>query len=209
MRYVILILIGLLASFSASAVQYDVNADLFCKPTSEFKMYFTPEKREIVNSNNLRKIPNDAWFSNGAHIKFLGKVLDSNCIPVQNAVVEIWQNDADANNFRNAQSDYFNGSGRAVTNNIGEFLFLTVMPKTNHSEIAPTINVRVRHKEHGELMTKVYFPYHPKNASDTEFLSNVDKNIIMATQYIGDERVPDKIFIHDIVFDAMSTEDHY
>jgi protocatechuate 3,4-dioxygenase alpha subunit len=87
-----------------------------------------------------------------------GRVLDGAGAPVIDAMVEIWQADAEG-----GHRDGF-GWGRSGTDAVGRYAFVTVKPG---GEGAPFIAVLVFAR--GLLkpvMTRIYFPDEPANASD-------------------------------------------
>ncbi len=109
----------------------------------------------------------------GEPILIQGQVLDGDGNPVPDAMVEIWQ--ADANGFFNhpedphqAQADpNFGGFGRAQTVDDGRFTFHTIKPGAIPGEQTPYINVRVFAR--GMLIhavTRLYFAGEAGNASD-------------------------------------------
>jgi len=100
----------------------------------------------------------------GQCILITGTVYDGDGAPVPDAMVEIWQ--PDAQGFFNhpadpnqAQADpAFRGFGRADTTNNGRFLFQTIKPGTVGGQGAPSINVRIFAR--GMLIhavTRIYF----------------------------------------------------
>ena len=109
----------------------------------------------------------------GQHIVIQGQVFDGDGQPVPDAMVEIWQ--ADANGYFNhpedpnqAQADpNFQGFGRAETADYGRFTFHTIKPGTIPGEQTPYINVRVFAR--GMLIhavTRLYFADESGNAND-------------------------------------------
>mgnify|MGYP001217503666 CR=1 FL=1 len=109
----------------------------------------------------------------GRHIVVQGQVRDGDGSPVPDAMVEIWQ--ADANGFFNHSEDpnqgqadaNFRGFGRAPTGDDGRFTFHTVKPGIIPGEQTPYINVRVFAR--GMLIhavTRLYFAGEAGNASD-------------------------------------------
>ncbi len=108
----------------------------------------------------------------GERIKITGMVLDGDGQPVPDAMVEIWQ--PDANGIYNhpadplqAQADpHFRGFGRAENREGGVYEFKTVKPGSRDGS-APYINVQVFAR--GMLihaMTRIYFGDEPANEDD-------------------------------------------
>ena len=104
---------------------------------------------EINNSNNLRRKQGSPFFAKGQFIIIEGAVKDENCVPVPDAVVEIWQADAlgGVGYMGNGKDKHFNNTGRAITSNNGEYAFYTVMPGAAGNHGGPVIHIRVRHKD--------------------------------------------------------------
>ena len=108
----------------------------------------------------------------GQRIVIIGAVLDGDHAPVPDALVEIWQ--ADANgiyahpadpNHANADPN-FTGFGRSDTRAAGQFRFDTVKPGRVQGQ-APHVNVRVFSR--GMLVhaiTRMYFADEPANDQD-------------------------------------------
>lgn len=113
----------------------------------------------------------------GQRILLTGVVLDGDAAPVPDALVEIWQPDAQgvfnhpADPNRARADKHFGGFGRADTVNQGQFLFKTVkpgaLPGVNGAVQAPFINVRIFSR--GMLIhavTRIYFADEAANAHD-------------------------------------------
>lgn len=113
----------------------------------------------------------------GQRILIEGRVLDGNNEPVTDALVEIWQ--ADANGIyaheadpRQAQADpHFSGFGRSDTAGAGRFWFRTIRPGPvtagDGALHAPHVNVTVFAR--GMLIhavTRIYFEDEQANAGD-------------------------------------------
>lgn len=89
----------------------------------------------------------------GQHIRLTGRVLDGNGQPVEDAMLEIWQADADgryAHPLDDARGgkradDRFRGFGRVGTTPQGEFTFQTIkpgaVPGPGNSQQAPHLNL--------------------------------------------------------------------
>jgi protocatechuate 3,4-dioxygenase alpha subunit len=113
----------------------------------------------------------------GERITIKGTVFDGDGEPVPDAMIEIWQ--ADAQGFFNHPADpnqaradkHFQGFGRSDTVNGGRFLFKTIKPgpvvQENQPEQAPYVNARVFSR--GMLIhavTRLYFSDEPANEQD-------------------------------------------
>ncbi len=113
----------------------------------------------------------------GRHITVEGSVLDGGGAPVPDAVIEVWQ--ADANGVyatSDEQKDKpvspgFRGFGRVSTGNSGGFRFLTVKPgrvpapdgglQAPHMLVALFMRGLLRH-----TVTRIYFSDEPSNQED-------------------------------------------
>ncbi|MBP7190306.1 MAG: intradiol ring-cleavage dioxygenase, partial [Rickettsiaceae bacterium] len=129
-------------------------------------------------NNLLRRNGRNPVFC-GEKILIKGRVVDSNCVPVSDAKVYLWQvgcdgkypykplraglNMAKFNLKKNAST--FQGSGIATTNNNGEFVFITTYPVKSDSK-SPYVNFRVSHRELGDLQTKFFPGQDSKNSDD-------------------------------------------
>lgn len=163
---------------------------------------FTPEILvfspfgEINNSNNLIRKTGSHQFAEGDAILVRGHVLDSHCNPVQGAMVDIWQEGAVAEE----KDENFNYSGRAITNNLGEYFFLTVMPASTKKDDAPHINFQVRHAEHPTLSSAFYFENSSMEINNFDFtlLNEEEKSLLIAKE--GDEKLDfvEQVFNFDI-----------
>lgn len=108
----------------------------------------------------------------GERITIMGLVLDGNGDPITDAMVEIWQ--PDANGIYNHPNDplydqadpNFQGFGRAESRKGGDYDFKTIKPGSRDGQ-APYINVHVFAR--GMLihaMTRIYFEGEPANDDD-------------------------------------------
>jgi protocatechuate 3,4-dioxygenase, alpha subunit len=101
-------------------------------------------------------------------IRIRGRVLDGAGEPLPDALVEIWQADADGDvprrggALRRAGND-FSGFGRCGTDAAGNYWFSTVKPGGPAPHIAMLVFARGLLKP---VATRVYFPDEPGNATD-------------------------------------------
>ncbi len=116
---------------------------------------------KFQNSNNLRRLTGALNFAKGKPMILLGTVLDRNCVPIPNAVVEIWQRNSNGvYNFdiRNSSQwdPNFSSTGTTVVDNMGKFAFYTVFPG-RQGGVIPSVNFRVRHADFPLIETRFYF----------------------------------------------------
>jgi protocatechuate 3,4-dioxygenase beta subunit len=292
MRIIPVLLICLLAlevngkSFNISPLkEYDEDfyeRVRFCQPTSNFapnqKM---PLERDVVNSNNLRRKSGEGYFATGRKIKIIGRVMDASCIPIPDAIVEIWHADAfGSGNYeddedRNAETEslikkiaeitrkeyesakqkntqeeqkeiqpkvglsikpdkieerkkqlfrlqtptlkkdeFFNQTGKSITNNVGEYVFLTIMPSSRRFDKTPVINFRVIHPKFGEIFTKMYFPCYARKCSNTEMVhyNKARDYEFMSNLYaiFSQTSTPDEdVFLFNLVFDGLDKNRYF
>jgi protocatechuate 3,4-dioxygenase alpha subunit len=116
----------------------------------------------------------------GTHIRIEGRVLDGAGAIMPDAMLEIWQADAEGRyahpaDGRPPASNSFRGFGRAATDENGGFFFATVKPGAVPSTVngpvgkpqAPHINVGLFARGMlKRLFTRIYFAGEPANASD-------------------------------------------
>ena len=105
-------------------------------------------------------------------------MLDKNCVPISDAKIQIWQ----ANHYGLYQystpisknndiksKDFFDpnfvGSGTAVTNNMGQFNFLSIMPG-EYEDNKPHININIIHPDFDDFQTEMFFSDVIGNMSD-------------------------------------------
>lgn len=109
----------------------------------------------------------------GERILITGTVLDGNDEPVTDAMIEIWQPDAQGifnhpMDPRGSEADpHFRGFGRAETRLGGKFQFRTIKPGSLEQGQAPYVNMTVFAR--GMLVhaiTRLYFSDEPANADD-------------------------------------------
>jgi protocatechuate 3,4-dioxygenase beta subunit len=95
----------------------------------------------------------------GTRIELKGKVYKSDCIThLKNALVEIWH--CNTNGEYDNESKDFNQRGRLITNDEGEYSFLTIIPGKymNGKLYRPAhIHYRVTEENSNELVSQIYF----------------------------------------------------
>ena len=150
-----------------------------------------PEK--FNSTNNLIQKTGSFYAAFGEMLFVQGTITDSFGLPIDNAIVEIWQTNS-AGKYQtllNQSSDLidknFNMSGRTITDNLGKYLFVTIVPGF-YLNRAPHINFNIYHPKFGKLETEMYFENHPKNDADYEYLaySEEDRKLLTAKVRLTD-----------------------
>ena len=122
-----------------------------------------PGKAAIVTNNNLVLPTGKAVYAKGQILNISGRVLDKNCVPVSDAVIDIWQTDMEGKYITSTANEranpypHFTGSGRAVTDNMGHYSFTTVFPGVEYSmEEVTEVNDKAspKSKEKADLKPK-------------------------------------------------------
>lgn len=174
--------------------------------------YTSPEGRypgeaAIHHTNNLRRPTGIALSAVGDRIYFTGTVVDTNCVPVQDALVEIWQADNAGQYAPRSKDQNFLGSGRTETDNEGNFSFVTIFPGPSGIR-APQIKFRITHPDFPELMGEVFFERHPMNAKDPyhQMVSRVVEPYTAQAVTLGEDEIyTDRKYHVKIVLKGLST----
>jgi protocatechuate 3,4-dioxygenase beta subunit len=133
---------------------------------------FYPDKLPLDTDNDLLVLNDAITPAVGEVTHLTGKVLDANGAPIRNAVVEIWQCDA-AGVYLHSRSGgnvekkdkNFQGFGRYMTGNTGEYYFRTIKP-VPYPGRTPHIHVKVKRNGKELLTTQCYIKGHPQNERD-------------------------------------------
>lgn len=147
-----------------------------------------PGFNSIMTSNKIAIPPGKSQLAEGQPVYFFARVFDINCVPVSEAKVEVWHADPNgryrfATKAALATPDaVFSGGGRTTTDNLGEFMFVTLYPGPyeytitregpNGEEIkelikrAPHFNVRVSHPDYPTYNTNLFFEGDRHNGTD-------------------------------------------
>jgi protocatechuate 3,4-dioxygenase beta subunit len=137
-------------------------------------------------TNNLAKKAGSFYRAYGEIIYVQGTITDSFGVPIHNAVIEIWQTNSAGKYHTLLESGsgyvdkFFSMSGRASSDNLGNYHFITIMPGASSGR-APHINMNVYHPRFGKLETEMYFVNHPYNFSDYQYLTYSDDERKMLT----------------------------
>jgi len=158
-----------------------------------------PGHDAIISSNKLALPAGKSSYSPGQIVYISGRVLDAKCVPVSDAVVEIWQADENGHYVRSTLGErlspapVFTGNGRATTDNLGRFNFVTVFPGTADGR-APLIHVRVSHTNFSGLDTAMFFGDDTRNGTDPLYsrLNAQERKMLTAKVWQRDVNDPKK-----------------
>jgi protocatechuate 3,4-dioxygenase beta subunit len=166
----------------------------------------------FATTNNLAKKVGSFYRAYGEVIFLQGTIVDSFGVPIEGAVIEIWQTNAAGkyHTLLEANSEYidkyFSMSGRTITDNLGNYHFITIMPGSNPGR-APHINMNIYSTKFGRLETEMYFADHPYNASDYQYLAYDENERAMVTATVRNSDImnPDsiKLCTFDIVMKGV------
>lgn len=112
-------------------------------------------------------------------VQLTGRVLDADGMPVPDALLEIWQPDADGTIVARSGSLHrdghtFTGFGRAATDNEGRYSFTTVCPGPTVPGQAPFFAVTIFARGLlDRLLTRLYLPVDPAVLAADPLLSSL------------------------------------
>jgi protocatechuate 3,4-dioxygenase beta subunit len=147
-------------------------ADCVASPRLEIHNY--PGASHIANGNNLMLPAGKSVVARGQELVIEGVVLDNHCVPVADAMVELWQVDpfgkwslANADDLANP-NPVFAGAGRTSSDNLGHFNFITAFPAEikNHS---PHLHLKIRVRGQKDFYTMLWFADDVRNADDAVY----------------------------------------
>lgn len=132
---------------------------------------FYPTQLPLDTDNDLLVI-NDGITPAVGEVTYLsGRILDGRGDPIRNALVEIWQCDAngaylhDGTTNKEKRDRNFQGFGRFHTGASGEYLFRTIKPVAYPGR-TPHIHMAVKLRGRDKFTTQCYIKGHPQNERD-------------------------------------------
>ena len=132
---------------------------------------FFPDKLPLDTDNDLIILNDRLTPAVGEITHLTGRILDANGSPLRNAVVEIWQCDANGAYLHGRSSNgdkrdgNFQGFGRFLTGASGEYYFRTIKP-VSYPGRTPHIHYKIKLKGQDDFTTQCYIKGHPQNARD-------------------------------------------
>jgi protocatechuate 3,4-dioxygenase beta subunit len=165
--------LGLAAGSTTGFVPVDqINPD-DCSLTPSMELGpFPPMKSRTQPDHDLdlTKVQGQTGVATGEMIEVMGKILDDKCLPVEGAIVELWQ----ANHYGKYNHEYdiqgqhdpnFQGWGQVVTKRDGHYRFKTVVPGL-YAQRTRHIHFKISKRGYHELVTQLYFEGEQRNNTD-------------------------------------------
>ena len=135
---------------------------------------FYPDKLPLDTDNDLIIVNNSLTPAIGEITHLTGRVLNPTGTPIKDAVVEIWQCDAnqvylhssDSGPKASQRDKNFQGFGRFTTSSKGEYRFRTIKPVPYPGRPSPHIHIKVKKGERTLLTSQFFIRGHPGNDRD-------------------------------------------
>jgi len=140
-------------------------------PPLEEGPFYPYGRLPLDTDNDLVIVSNSITPAVGTISHVGGRVLDTNGNPIKDALVEIWQCDANGIYFKadpdNQRRDKnFQGYGRFVTASNGAYRFRTIKPVPYSGRPAPHIHFKIKKNDHELLTTQLFIAGFPGNNID-------------------------------------------
>lgn len=171
------------------------------RPVMQLSHNYTPatNRDTIIHSNKLALPAGKSIYADGELVYISGRVLDKKCVPVSDAIIDIWQTDPEGHYVKSTLGERlsphptFAGSGRATTDNLGRFNFVTIFPGAVAGR-APFIHVHVTRKDFPALDTEMFFSEDKRNNTDPVYtsLSPIQQTALTAKVWQRDVNNPDE-----------------
>lgn len=156
------------AIFAGRAGAY---ADELVRTPAQTEGPFYPDKLPLDTDNDLIIITDSLKPSDGEITWVTGKILDATGQPIRDALVEIWQCDANGAYLHSGSDNgggrdkKFQGYGRFLTGSTGDYGFRTIKP-VPYPGRTPHIHYKISRGGKHLLTTQCYIKDHPGNARD-------------------------------------------
>jgi protocatechuate 3,4-dioxygenase beta subunit len=171
---------GFLSTLTLGAAAFTVRgafAEQLARTPPQTEGPFYPDRLPLDTDNDLIIINDSITPAVGEITHLTGRILSPTGTPIRNAVVEIWQCDANAvylhtsdSGPKQAQRDSnFQGFGRFTTGSTGEYYFRTIKPVPYPGRPAPHIHFKVKRGGRELLTTQLFINGHPGNQRDGVF----------------------------------------
>jgi protocatechuate 3,4-dioxygenase beta subunit len=167
-----------------------------CVPTPAVATANYPGVKSIPHSNNLLLPAGKSIAAEGKKLIVNVQLVDKNCMPIPDVVVELWQADPNGRWMLAGADDLvtpnpvFAGAGRAVSNVEGRFVFTTAVPAPVGKR-APLLYVKIKAPDAPALSTTLFFGDDSRTATDPIYknLKPVSRNALTLNMAQTDEGV--------------------
>ena len=135
---------------------------------------FFPNKLPLDTDNDLLILNDNLTPAVGEVVHLSGRIMDNKGDPIRNALVELWQVDANGIYLHSRGGDRqkldknFQGYGRFHTGSTGEYYFRTIKP-VPYPGRSPHFHVSVKTKGRDKFSTQCYIKGDPRNERDFIF----------------------------------------
>jgi protocatechuate 3,4-dioxygenase beta subunit len=178
---------------------------------------FYPVKLPLDTDNDLLIVNDNITPAVGEITHLSGAVMDRKGNPIRNAIVEIWQVDAngaylhEGSANRDKSDKNFQGFGRFLTGTTGEYYFRTIKPVAYPGR-TPHIHVAVKIKGQEKWTTQCYIRGHEQNQQDGVWRSIRDpkarENVTVPFEKIPNSRIGELAAKFNIVMGFTPVEEH-
>jgi len=183
--------LGTLAAGSAFFATRGLFAEELARTPARTEGPFYPDHLPLDTDNDLIILGDSLTPAVGEVTHLHGRILDTAGEPIKDAVIEIWQCDANAVYLHSAdsgrkgdqQDKNFQGFGRFTTASTGEYRFRTIKPVPYPGRPAPHIHFRVLKGDRTLLTSQINIAGHPGNKTDGVVqggISVFDRELLMA-----------------------------
>ena len=181
---------GSLALGAMGLFSQGVFAEELARTPRQTEGPFYPDKLPLDTDNDLLIINDSITPAVGEVTHLSGRILDAKGEPIKNAVMEIWQCDAnqvyihtrDSGPKKDQQDKNFQGFGRFITGSSGEYYFRTIKPVPYPGRLAPHIHFKIKKGEKELLTSQILINGHPNNTRDNVFLElrdPIDRELVL------------------------------
>jgi len=179
---------------------------------------FYPDKLPLDTDNDLIIVNNSTTPAVGEITHLTGRVLDSSGNPVKDAVVEIWQCDANAVYLHTSDSipkaskrdKNFQGFGKFSTSSKGEYRFRTIKPVAYPGRPGAHIHFKVKKGDRELITTQLLVRGNPGNARDGVYSGVrdlIDRELILADfKPVKDSKIGELQATFDIILGRTPDE---
>jgi protocatechuate 3,4-dioxygenase beta subunit len=192
-----------LTGAAIAAADTALGAAMCLRPTpKQTEGPFYPVDDQVDKDADLTFVKGGSQRAEGEVIYVGGIVTDQNCLPIEGALVEIWQ--ACKSGKYNHKNDpntapldpNFQYWGQAVTDKNGQYLFKTIIPGAYPADVdwmrPPHIHFKVHKRGYRELTSQMYFAGNEHNDKDLilQALSKEDQaKVIVDLQAVTDPKL--------------------